>query len=111
MKNKGNHNQLQHGDVTISKVDKLPANLRLVAENNVILAEGEATGHYHKATGNCKLMVQERQEGKYFFLIVVDPVTVTHEEHKPIELSTGNYSIGRVLEYDHVAEMQRNVID
>lgn len=66
-------------------------------ENNH-LAEGEVTGHYHEAVGD-GIEVFEKEDGS---LLLENPegCKVTHQEHGVIEIPTGTYRTGRVLEYD-----------
>ena len=68
------------------------------------LAEGEAHGHYHRVT----VAVMEREDGVREF---EGETTVTHEEHKPITLPARKWNSDRVLETDHIAELERRVVD
>ena len=68
-----------------------------------ILAHGES-GHAHRVT----VAVMEREDGLREF---VGPTTVTHEEHKKIDLPSNPYVSGIVKEYDHLQDMERKVID
>lgn len=99
----------QHGDVLLKQIKKLPEGLILKGEGDVIVAEGEATGHHHKISGKVQLL--ERTETKDLFLNVIWPATITHAEHKPIEIPAGLYEIGRVKEYDYFQEMAWPVRD
>jgi hypothetical protein len=74
-----------------------------------ILAEGEATGHFHRAQGhNVSLWAGDSDS---LFLRAPQGATIVHEEHKPVTLPPGNYVRSKVLEYDHFAEEAREVID
>jgi len=100
----------QHGDVIITKINKLPDNAKIVkpkASGN-ILADGESTGHAHVVDPTKTVMYSV---GTALYLVVKERATVTHEEHKPIDIDEGVYEIGRVQEYDHFAEEARNVED
>jgi hypothetical protein len=44
-------------------------------------------------------------------LEVAEPVTITHEEHKPLEIPAGIFQIGRVVEHDYLSDMERQVRD
>lgn len=68
-----------------------------------VLAYGEVTGHKHAVTVD----VYEDDKCKYFR----GSTTVTHEEHKPIEIPEGKWCSGQVMEYDHFAEEARQVHD
>ena len=74
---------------------------------NNILAEGEATGHYHQAIAGDVL---EDESGNKS-LITRESTDITHQEHKTIVIPDGTHRIGIVKEYDHAAEEAREVID
>lgn len=103
----------QHGDVLIEKVDSIPNDAERVVPSvrGHVLAEGEATGHYHaiKDTNTAEMYSM----GNMLFMAVPEgkKATVTHEEHKPITVQPGDYKIRRVREYDHFEEEARQVRD
>ena len=102
---------LQHGDVLIKRIDKLPENIKPVERNNgrFIVAEGEATGHHHAIVDKgCQLY---ELNNELYLDVTSDTVTITHEEHKAIPIPTGIYKIGIVREYDYFQEMERKVVD
>jgi hypothetical protein len=76
--------------------------------NHLILAEGEVTGHAHRANrgtlydnGNGTMTLEPETE-----------TTITHEEHAPLNLPTSDpFNVRIVQEYDHAAEAARNVAD
>lgn len=72
--------QIRQGDVLLVPVDREPpAGIAPVAE--VVLAEGEVTGHAHRLAGT----VLEWTEGESRFVRVLErPGTLRHEEHDPI---------------------------
>lgn len=92
----------QQGDVIIEKVSQVKGKKL----NHLILAEGESTGHAHRA-----------KEGEIYedkgtlYLRTTKETDITHEEHKTITLPKGDYKIGIVREYDHFAEEARRVAD
>ena len=101
--------QIQQGDVLIQKIDKLPSGLRPMTDTRgSVLAEGEATGHYHCAEGEVELF--EAEDGT-LYLSVTEEATVSHQEHKPITLEPGVYQIGIVQEYDYLKGMMWDVVD
>jgi len=103
-------NQIQHGDVLIKEVGELPRGAKKLPRKNgvLLIAEGEATGHNHVITAE-PATLYELNGGLY--MEVTAPVTITHEEHLPLEIPEGVYEIGRVKEYDYFQEMERRVID
>ena len=124
----------QQGDVVMFKVDEeyFKDHTREGKENRVgysggedthaIVAFGEVTGHKHqvnmkdmaKDAGVTLSMGYNRQAGVDVpegFAVIDAPVTITHEEHKPIELPPGYYMVRIVQEFDHIAGRSRNVAD
>lgn len=102
--------QLQHGDVLLQGVKKLPKGLSRVDRKNgqLVVAEGEATGHSHVISAEPAVLWELKGD---LYLEVSEPVTITHEEHQPMDIPTGIYQIGRVKEYDYFEEMERRVVD
>lgn len=95
----------QQGDVIIKKISQVKGKKL----NHLTLAEGEATGHHHTITEGETELYEE--QGVLYLRVNSEKATLTHQEHKPIELPTGEYEIGRVREYDHFAEEARRVAD
>jgi hypothetical protein len=95
----------QQGDVTI-KPASIPQDAQHVDSN--VLADGEATGHTHRVVGDAELL---RLGGRLFMRVLGGDVRVIHEEHKEIPLPPGEYEIGRVRAYDHVANVPYEVWD
>ena len=124
----------QQGDVVMFKVDEKYFNENTRAnkeckvgyqggkDEHAIVAFGEVTGHKHQV--NMKDMVKEagvtlsmgynREAGidvPEGFTVIDAPVTITHEEHKPVELPPGYYMVRIVREFDHIAGRSRYVAD
>ena len=97
----------QQGDVLIKEVKTIPNNSK--KKNDKTLAIGEATGHHHTITeGEAELY---EHEGTLFLKVNSETATLTHQEHKTIEIPQGEYEIGIVREYSHFDEEVRNVKD
>lgn len=96
---------IQQGDVLL-KSAKIPNNSNKLAHR--ILAEGEHTGHAHVADG---VDVELYEKDGQLFVHCPNGCEITHQEHKPVTLPAGDYTIGRVQEYDHFGEEARNVAD
>lgn len=77
---------------------------------NGILQHGEATGHYHQATGK-GVAVMEQDDAVW--LLAPNGAIVTHQEHNPVELPASKTGYDRLIvrEYDHFAEEAREVVD
>jgi len=98
--------QLQHGDVLLQQVERLPEGVTKL--NHGVVMDGEATGHKHQISTKTSTLWE--LEGQ-LYLEVEAPTVITHDEHKPIEIPEGIYHIGQVREYDYLREMERNVVD
>lgn len=73
-----------------------------------ILAEGEATGHAHRATAKTSALYDD---GGTLVLKAPRGTKVVHEEHGTQTLPAGDYVISHVQEFDPFAEEIRNVRD
>ena len=103
--------QIQHGDVLLQQVKKLPQGCSDVGRENgrLIVMRGEATGHNHAIVeAGCRLV---ELKGELYLEVTAEQVTITHEEHKALEIPAGIYRIGQVVEYDYFAKMERTVRD
>ena len=92
----------QQGDVLITPGADIPKSAersRMFRDGRAVLAEGEATGHAHVAKGPG---VDLFEQGGQLWLSAPRGAIVTHEEHLPIEIGPGDYSIGRVRAYTHL---------
>jgi hypothetical protein len=106
--------QLQHGDVLIREVKSIPAKAaRCVRrEGKIVVAEGEATGHHHVIDSKAAEMFFVTSDGhRVCYLEVLEPVTITHEEHKPMTIPPGKYAVQQVREYIYILDMEQRVID
>lgn len=97
-------NLSQQGDVLAFEEPFAVKGLKKVAGD--LLHKGQH--HHHRLKGG---RFQIYQGEKNRFLRVEKNTQLVHEEHKPISLTKGDYRIGIVLEYDHMAEESRQVID
>ena len=99
--------QYRHGDVFLREVAQLPDKATPEArQGDVILAEGEVTGHAHRiASPQARVMVAERNR----YLVADMPVVLDHEEHGKIEIPKGIFEVVRQREY--APEGIRNVAD
>ncbi len=77
--------------------------------SHTVLAEGEATGHAHRAVGDGVALYETAPDAVY--LSAPLGAEVVHEEHRPITLPAGEYDRSIVAEYDHFAEESRAVVD
>lgn len=66
--------------------------------SHLTLAEGEVTGHSHRITnGNAELY---EKEGTLYLRVLSETATLTHEEHKAIEIPQGIWMVRIQREYE-----------
>jgi len=117
--------KIQQGDVILRKVDEATFNAENLNhrvakhETRAVLAEGEATGHYHAVYMDdlldgagitlCKAGEYTRQNDG--IIVTGAPVELRHEEHNTITLEPGFYLQRIVKEHDHISGITRRVAD
>ena len=127
------YKKYQQGDVVMFQVDDKTfkeysksggtvIDYNTQSHNNPILAFGEVTGHLHQI--HMKDMLEEAEVTLHMgrwgdpgkdvpevFEVREEPVTLTHEEHNPLEVPPGKYVVRIVREFDHIAGRSRYVAD
>lgn len=99
----------RHGDISFRLVDKKIESER---KKSVVLAEGEATGHFHRLTANDGASVALLEEGdEMFFTVEGGEASLSHEEHNTITLLPGTYQVIHEREHDYFLEESRRVLD
>ena len=88
--------QYRHGDVLIEKVLSLPTAREKLP--HTILANGEATGHCHRIKESADADLYATADGFYLHVRAA-AVSVVHEEHTTITLTSGFYKVWRQREY------------
>jgi hypothetical protein len=97
---------LRHGDVLIQQVASLPETVQ-PAEGHT-LAYGEVTGHSHRFADPQHVELFKNADN-LTFVKVLQPTTLIHEEHNPIQMPPGIYRYWIQREYEPKAV--RQVID
>ena len=105
--------QIQQGDVLLQEVTGVPPGAtRMPAEGRVVVALGEKTGHSHVIKSDqAGLWGLTRNGVTELYLEVKAPVTIVHDEHKPLPIPPGIYLVGRVKEFDYFIQMKRRIED
>ncbi|MBN9463439.1 MAG: hypothetical protein J0H00_19690 [Burkholderiales bacterium] len=116
---------IRQGDVLLAPVGALPvgcAEIQPTADNKIVLALGEATGHHHRIEGvvigpaaaaeiaeaaisRAKARLWQSAAGDRY-LQVLEPVSLRHEEHSAHQIPPGIYELPVQMEYS-VATMRR----
>ena len=86
----------RQGDVMLERVAAMPAGVTPRA--NLVLVEGELTGHRHEIADPESAKLFER-EGTLFLDITALEAQLVHPEHGPITLPRGLYRAWRQREY------------
>lgn len=84
----------RQGDILIKKVKFLPSDKTPKKEN--IIAEGEMTGHAHLLNDGA---LYEVLNSESLYIKANENTIITHDEHLPIKLESGNYKVVRQREY------------
>lgn len=109
----------QQGDVLIKPIENLPGwrqnEIKEMGKKEVgelILAEGETTGHAHRVKGKItKFVPKSNQRTDLIIFELTEDAVLSHEEHKSFTLPAGTYYIEQVQEFDHFTGTQRRVVD
>ena len=107
---------VRHGDLVFTPLKEIPQTLKdVLHKNNFLLAEGEYTGHKHVITvenpDNMKIYTDTSDPERHFILQLKSVATVTHKEHKPIEIPMGIYKMKFEREYDYFLQNVKTVQD
>ena len=129
------YNKYQQGDVVMFQVDDETfdkyahargsdnaVDYNTQSHNNPVLAFGEATGHLHQI--HMKDMLDKAEVTLHMprfrtagtdtpqgFEVREETVTLTHEEHNPLDVPPGKYVVRIVREFDHMTGRSRYVAD
>src|SRR5258708_4547500 len=96
----------RQGDVFIIATSNLPHLGRV--ERRPVLAEGEVTGHTHALADPASGQVFTVR-GEIYLEVIGDSATIVHEEHAPVTLPHGGYTIRIQREYS--PKEMRPVVD
>lgn len=85
---------MRQGDVLLQKVQDIQGKQL----SHLTLAEGEVTGHSHRiSSGEAELY---EKEGTLYLRVFSEQATLTHEEHKAIDVPEGNWMVRIQREYE-----------
>ncbi|MDB6066900.1 MAG: hypothetical protein JWR26_3108 [Pedosphaera sp.] len=86
----------RQGDVFLIATPSVPTQGRM--ERRPVLAEGEATGHAHRLQDPASGHVFSAG-GNLYLEVIAESATIIHEEHKPVTVPRGGYTIRIQREY------------
>ncbi len=86
----------RHGDLLVQSDHQLPTDVKRL--QHLVLAEGELTGHSHRIAEKDAAVLYRSAQGM-FLQVIAERATLVHQEHGPIVLGPGVYSIWRQREY------------
>lgn len=93
----------QTGDVLYVKVESVPKTAEKLQTD--LFHKGE--NHHHKVRGEFEIFKQDDE----MFLKCDQQCELFHEEHSTVTIPAGAYQKRIVMEYDHIREESRKVID
>ncbi len=100
----------RQGDVIISPLEKQP-NGEWKDKGNLVLAEGEVTGHAHRITSGKAQLQVNALFGLMILKVMSEQAIISHEEHEDIMLPMGDYAVKIQREWDWFTEEVRRVAD
>lgn len=103
---------LRQGDVLICRVHDVPSGIAPVKRDKrgVILAEGEATGHFHGITARHAKLYRTEEDVRFLRVGGTAPVELRHQEHTTVPIPPGDYRVTIHTQYVP-GELPRNVED
>lgn len=99
----------RHGNLSFHPCEKPEG--KKVGSKTYTLALGEHTGHKHVITATEGTLDIFKDEKGEMFLVIDGKAVLTHEEHKPIEFTTGTYRMKQEREFDYFEGAIRQVLD
>ena len=109
-----NPNQIQQGDVTLERIEKLPEGFKPVKSKgpHLILREGSQSGNRHYIADK-NVVLQVHADGSQCLVNKSKKaVRLKHTaDHEDLIVSPGVHRVGDINEMDHIAQMQRKVVD
>lgn len=100
----------RHGDCLLLPTGKVEG-VEQKHSGQFILAAGEATGHHHRLTVKNPDNMKVYKTDTTLYVVLMEVGTLTHEEHKLIEIQPGTYELDMETEYDPFMETIRSVQD
>lgn len=120
MEQKQQLQKIRHGDVDIipisnTSLPKIPTEAKFSGK---MVMHGES-GHKHMIKQGQVLILESPIEmqipsGTYQvekFLHILQDTVITHEEHPTLPIPAGDYAVLQEREMDHMAEVERSVMD
>jgi hypothetical protein len=99
----------RQGDVSIIRLASRPTDTG-EEKTDLVLAEGEATGHRHRIIEG-EVQLYTRRVGFLYLCVLSEFARLYHEEHEEIILPKGDYEVRRQQEFDWLRQETRYVRD
>lgn len=96
----------RQGDIALVPIKEIPKESK---KKNLILAEGEATGHMHQFVDSINIAVYELNQHQ-FVEISSEIEDLVHNEHHTLHIPKGKYEVRQQREVDLTNEI-RQVMD
>lgn len=99
---------IRQGDVILKVAKSIPM-AYLKRLSHLTLAEGEVTGHSHRiSNGEAELY---EKDGVLYLKVLSPTATLTHEEHKQLEIPQGFWMVRIQREYQPQPRRWKPVVD
>lgn len=93
--------QVRTGDVLYVKVSDEIVKPEGAKKHEPWTAEGEATGHYHRVSGEDAQVVTVQEQ---MFVLAPNGASLTHEDHDTVTLDPGTWVVIRQREFNPFAK-------
>lgn len=104
---------VQHGEVWLQPIDKIPSGKTKKAKSYII--GHSETGHHHVLESNTEFEVMAGDEKHDLYLRLFEPAKVVHQKtfdiHETKIVAPGDYVVYQKTEYDPFADIVRAVYD
>jgi hypothetical protein len=98
-----------HGDLDLFTTDKLPKKYKLVGTmKRHIPQHSDSTGHSHIVSSDKEFDVYKADDFAYTFAA---PATISHEEHRTLDIDPGSYVLLREQEENPRTGLVMEVVD
>ena len=98
-----------HGDLDLFTVDKLQKKYKLIVKTKTHTPQkSPVTGHAHIITSDTEFEVYQAEDFAYVFSA---PASISHDEHRTIDIEAGTYILAREQEEDPRTGLIMEVVD
>lgn len=105
---------VQHGEVWLQPVDRVPADRKVEQAKKFIVGHSE-TGHHHVLESNTEFEIMTGDEKHDLIVRLFEPAKLVHKKtydiHETKVIVPGDYAVYQKTEYDPFRQVVRSVFD